>query len=307
MLLLTDRAVFVADDASETVEPDLLMEGEEMHCACMAGSSAAVAGRDGSIVLIDNGRVERQETGLDDRIECLDILGDHPFELLFGTESAHVFHFTPGATAERLEAFDHLECRSEWYTPWGGPPAVRSLAHAGDCVYADIHVGSIMRSMDRGNSWEPVTADLHEDVHQVVTCAAATARVYANTADAVFISNDRGQTWEHCASGLAARYGRAIAVHPSDPDCLLASVSEGPRANVNGQLYRSDDAGRTWAHITDGFPSATSENIDTFHLGFSVDGRAWAAVERQLYVSVDRGQEWTVAWEASSPILAIAC
>ena len=301
MLILTNNAVFLADNTSETVKSEALMEGEDIRCACLGTSTATVAGGDNSIALIANGSVKRLETGIDDRIECLDIVGDDPIELLIGTQSAFVYRFTLGATVERLEAFDQLECRSDWYTPWGGPPAVRSLAHA------DIHVGSIMRSRDRGNSWEPVAADLHEDVHQVATCAAAPARVYANTADAVFISNDRGHTWDHCADGLPTRYGRAIAVHPSDPDCLLASVSEGPHTNVNGQLYRSDDTGRHWKHVTGGFPSETRENIDTFHVGFSIDGKAWAAVEHCLYVSVDRGRKWTIAWEASHPISAIAC
>ena len=43
---------------------------------------------------------------------------------------------------------------------------MRSLAHSGDWVFADIHVGS-MRSPDRGTTWEPVTPDLDADVHQV--------------------------------------------------------------------------------------------------------------------------------------------
>ena len=38
--------------------------------------------------------------------------------------------------------------RQSWYTPWAVRPAVRSLAHSGDWVFADIHVGSIMRSPD---------------------------------------------------------------------------------------------------------------------------------------------------------------
>jgi hypothetical protein len=307
MLILTDSAVFLADDTTETVEPEALLEDEEICCACMGESTSAVAFEDGSVALIANGRVERLETGMEDHIECLDIVRENPIELLIGTASAHVFRFKLGATAERIEAFDQLECRSEWYTPWGGPPAVRSIAHAGDCVYADIHVGSIMRSLDRGNSWEPVAAGLHEDVHQVTTCAAAPARVYANTADAVFISNDRGQTWDHCAGGLPARYGRAIAVHPSDPDCVLASVSDGSHANVSGQLYRSGDSGRGWTLVTDGFPSETKDNIDTFHLGFSVDGRAFATVEKRLYASADNGRTWTVEWEAPRPLAAIAC
>ena len=62
--------------------------------------------------------------------------------------------------AERVVAFDELACREEWYTPWGGPPAVRTFAKTQDgFCYADIHVGSIMRSPDEGISWEPVTPE----------------------------------------------------------------------------------------------------------------------------------------------------
>ena len=121
--------------------------------------------------------------------------GNCPTELLIGTEPAHIYRLVDSGGTERLQAFDDLECQSKWYTPWGGPPAVRSFAHAGNTLYADIHVGSIMRSADRGHSWDSVTAQLDDDVHQVVTCTAAPTRVYANTADAVYVSDDEGQTW----------------------------------------------------------------------------------------------------------------
>ena len=306
MLVLTDSAVFVADETSEAVQPVEIVQDAEIRCGCAAGPVAVVAFGDGSIAMITSGHAEHLQTGINDRIECLDILGHQPLELLIGTEPARLFRLAAGR-AVPLEAFDGLDCQSSWYTPWGGPPAVRSLAHSGDCLYADIHVGSIMRSVDRGNSWEPVTADLHDDVHQVATCAVAPTSVFANTADAVFVSDDRGQTWDRRAAGLPTRYGRAIAVHPTDPDCVLASVSDGPHSDVKGQLYRSDDAGRKWSHVIDGFPSELKENLDTFQLGFSANGRAWAAVEDRLYVSVDRGAEWTVAWEAPAQISSIAC
>ena len=206
-----------------------------------------------------------------------------------------------------VESFATLAVRDEWYTPWGGPPAVRSLAGSGADVYADIHVGSIMRSADRGVSWKPVTPDLHQDVHQVAVCPAAPERVYANTANAVFVSGDRGQSWEHRSGGLPSRYGRAVAVHPSDPDCLLASVSRGPHAEGTGKLFRSDDAGRSWTHVRDGFPPAARDNVDTFHVAFDAAGAAWAAVEERLYRSGDRGRRWEAVWSASSDIRAVCC
>ena len=144
---------------------------------------------------------------------------------------------------------------------------MRSLAAAEGWLYVDIHVGSIVRSGDRGTTWEPVDAAIHRDVHQVVTCPKAPERVYANTADAVFVSDDRGSTWRHCADGVGARYGRAIAVHDDDPDLLLASLSRGPHEG-EGRLYRSVDGGVSWRHLTTGFPPFVEGNIDTACVAF---------------------------------------
>ena len=38
--------------------------------------------------------------------------------------------------------------------------------------------------------------------------------------------------------------------------------------------------------------------MSAFQLGFSANGRAWAAIDSLLYVSDDRGGKWIVAWEA---------
>ena len=37
-----------------------------------------------------------------------------------------------------------------WYTPWGGPPATRSISEDDDAVHVNVHVGGIARSRDRG-------------------------------------------------------------------------------------------------------------------------------------------------------------
>jgi photosystem II stability/assembly factor-like uncharacterized protein len=186
---------------------------------------------------------------------------------------------------------------------------VRCLADAeGGWLYADIHVGSIVRSGDRGETWEPVAATIHRDVHQIVTCPKSPDRLYANTADAVFVSQDRGSSWHHCAEGLGARYGRALAVHEQDPDLLLASLSRGPHEG-EGRLYRSIDGGVSWQHVTAGFPPFIEGNIDTFCVAFGAAeaaDRAWAAEGERLYRSEDRGETWRRVWEAPAVITAVA-
>jgi photosystem II stability/assembly factor-like uncharacterized protein len=228
------------------------------------------------------------------RVDCLLILREDPIEVLAGTLDARLFRVTD-AGAERIETFDALEVRREWRTPWGGPPSVRSLAaEPTGWVYADIHVGSIMRSPDAGESWQPVTPQLHEDVHQVNTTPAGGGRVYANTAEAVYLSDDNGQSWTDRGEGLDDRYGRCITVSPGDADLVLATVSDGPHGdNVHGQLYRSEDAGRTWTHICEGFPGSTPENINTYHVAFETDEIAWALAGDVLHAGTRRGWDWT--------------
>ncbi len=75
---------------------------------------------------------------------------------------------------------------------------------------------------------------------------------------------------------------------------------------MEGRLYRSDDAGRTWEHVTRGYPERTRGNIDTFHLAFTPDGTAWAVAGRRLYRSDDRGRTWDAAWEAPGAIELLA-
>jgi len=139
--------------------------------------------RPGNVLLMVDGEQERVSTGIGERIDSLALMGEEPPDLLLGTEAPHLYRLRGGSgPAERNPSFASLEVRGEWLTPWGGPASLRSLAATGDgWVYADVHVGSIVRSPDRGESWRPVTPTLHRDIHQVATTPASDERVYANT------------------------------------------------------------------------------------------------------------------------------
>ena len=310
MLIATRTAVYDVMPSAGSDSPTLRLDGQEVQCLAEGSGVGVISLAGGDLVLLSPDGSHRIPTGIQEPVESLLIVNESPLGLLLGTEAPHLYTSGgEGRGTTRIASFGALECRESWHTPWGGPASVRCLAGTRDgWVYADIHVGSIMRSPDKGASWEPVTPDLHEDVHQVATCPRADDRIYANTANAVYVSEDRGRTWQHRSGGLSARYGRAIAVHPLDPDCLLASVSDGPsRANVHGKLYRTEDAGQTWTHVTDGFPASASGNIDTFHVAFSSDGTAWAVVNRTLYASHDRGVRWEPFFESPEPIAMISC
>ncbi len=309
MLITTEAQTFLADDTG-TGEPVPLREAPNPAAVDETTNLTVVWLPGGDIILLrPDIDTLRLTTELQANVQCIRLLSLEPFVLLVGTVPAHLYRVTGDGLAEKLEGFDKVAGRDTWDTPWGGPATVRSLTDAeGGWLYADIHVGSIARSGDRGETWEPVDDTIHRDVHQVVTCPKAPERLYANTADAVFISDDRGSNWRHCVNGVGARYGRALAVHGEDPQLLLASLSRGPHEG-EGRLYRSADGGASWRHVNAGFPPFIEDNIDTFCVAFgSQDAadRAWAAEGERLYRSEDRGETWRKVWEAPAVITALA-
>ena len=307
MLITTRDAVYAVKGPDADPAERFLAEG--IRCVAEGQHLDAVALEDGRLAIIRDGKARFLEPDLGDaKVTCMLLLTASPLEALLGTRPAALYHLSGGGGAARLGGFDALHVRTGWHTPWGGPPDVRSLAATPDgWIYADIHIGNVMVSPDRGRTWDPVNPDLNEDVHQVTTCPAAPDRVYANTARAVYLSEDRGQSWESRGKALGHRYGRAVAVHPAKPNLCLASVSDGPRGeNVHGQLYRTADGGRGWDHLADGFPESTAQNIDTFHLAVTPDGTGWASVGRTLYAGPVRAGAWRRVWQAPDEIVMLS-
>lgn len=141
----------------------------------------------------------------------------------------------------RCEAFDRAPTKDQWYTPWGGPPEVRSWSVARDtgALYVNVHVGGILRSTDGGQSWDP-TLDLDHDVHEVVAIGGGV--VLAACGDGgLAVSGDGGSTWRFVVEGLRATYCRAVAVS-DDGSTVLLSASRGPGGQESAVYRRPLDA-----------------------------------------------------------------
>lgn len=247
-------------------------------------------------VVVDGNEVWSREAGAwqqrfadSEGINC--VAHDRAGRILLGLADARLAWVADGA-ASGLPQFDEIPGRTDWDTPWGGPPDVRSLAIGNDgTVYADIHVGWICRSSDGGATWENVRTGLNKDVHQVQTHPSEPSTVFAATADGFHISTDAGTSFRRKTEPMPYYYQRACAAFPGG-DTFLASTSRGPHGDASARLYRTTDRGETWTQVS-GLPDHIANNINTFQIAVVDRDTAFVVVEdTNLYASSDAGGKW---------------
>ena len=213
---------------------------------------------------------------------CLAFMNE---DVLVGSSEARLFRVV-GDGLEPVAAFDRAEGRSTWYTPWGGPPDTRSISEWGEAVYVNVHVGGIVRTGDRGESWTP-TIDIDADVHQVTT---AEGLVLAASAGGLAMSTDRGGAWTFRTDGLEDPYSRAVTVCG---DAVLVSASRGPRGG-HAAVYRGALAGGGLERCRTGLPEWFDNNIDTYCLDAHPDRSfvAFGTSDGRVFASEDAGRSW---------------
>lgn len=211
--------------------------------------------------------------------------------LVAGTSGAHVVEIADGR-ARPLDSFDGIERRDEWYTPWGGPPDVRSLAPApGGGLLVNVHVGGIWRSPDL-EAWQQVV-ETDADVHQVVAGDDGAA-VVAAAAVGVGQSRDAGHTWEWTTAGLHATYCRAAALAGDEGEVVLVTASTGPSTD-HAALYRRTRPGDDFRRCDVGLPTVFRHNVDTHCLVADGARVAFGTADGDVYSSADAGATWDLA------------
>jgi hypothetical protein len=267
--------------------------------ALAAGANArwALVGQ-GDVLRSDNGAWERVASLEGYRGRCL-LPTDEA--LLVGTSEAHLYQLTRDAL-ELADGFEDVDGREDWYTPWGGPPDTRSMAvDPAGTVFVNVHVGGIVRTRD-GTTWEPtidIDADVHQvtaapDGTVLAACARGLAtsgdggdtweisddglhgsycRAVAVAADSVLVtastgpfseqaavfrrSLQGGEPFERCGEGLPEWFPSNIDTH-----CLAAREALVAFGTDRGEVWVSEDEGRTWKRAAEKLPGVTSVLIE---------------------------------------------
>jgi photosystem II stability/assembly factor-like uncharacterized protein len=222
-----------------------------------------------------------------------------PGGALVGTAEAHLVRVDVEGRTEVVAGFEEAEGRDGWYTPWGGPPDTRSLAAAPDgTLFANVHVGGILRSTDGGQTWAP-TIDVDTDVHQVL---APGGPVLAASAYGLAESADGGVTWDLVTDGLHATYSRAVARAGDD---VLLSASTGPGGDRSA-VYRREGGTGPLERCRAGLPEWLDGNVDTDWLAASGPDAAFATADGTVYASSDAGRTWDVVARGLPKVTCVA-
>ncbi|MFN8420673.1 MAG: hypothetical protein U0528_15735 [Anaerolineae bacterium] len=134
---------------------------------------------------------------------------------------------------------------------------VRCLAadpHNPNVIYAGTQGNGVLRSEDRGKTWQPLGLK-GQIVKSIAVSPVVQGLIYAGTKPpAIFTSRDGGQRWEELESFRKRRrwwwftpaempmnqpYVQGLVVSPTDPNLIVAGIEL-------GDVLRSADGGKTW-------------------------------------------------------------
>ncbi len=196
-------------------------------------------------------------------------------------------------------------------------------------LYAALEVGGAMRSRDGGESWEDCAEDLARlatlphlksrivsdseaegmlDGHAIATTPAEPERVTLAVRMGLFSSDDSGRTWQNLEVGKFSphAYGRDIRVSPTNSRVMYACLSPAFTSGT-GSLWRSADAGRSWARFDKTTPHDTLMSV-ALH---PADARQvyFAAKTGEVFGTTDAGESWAELKvpSGSGDVFALAC
>ena len=275
--------------------------------AGQAVRALAPDGRGGALAIVDGRSVRRRDPAgawttlvvSELALACCVAIGD---DVYLGTDDARVLRVEPGGRVEQLRGFDTVAGRDTWYAGTAlidgrvmGPPlGVRSMTATVDGgLLANVHVGGIPRSVDRGATWAP-TIDVDSDVHEVRAHPSRAGVVVAAAAVGLCTSRDGGATWQVEQAGLHALHCSAVGFVGDDVLVSAAADQFAP----HGAIYRrAVDGPGPLALVGNGLPAWIDGIADTGCIAARGDAAAICDRGGKLYVSADAGRTWSLRAE----------
>ena len=182
-----------------------------------------------------------------------------------------------------------------------------------DEVYAALEIAGAARTLNFGESWDDCSPHLVElseqphlkskivsdsfaegmlDGHAITMSAADPDAVVLACRMGLFRSTDKGKTWQdmELKRFSPVTYGRDVKVSPTDPRTIYCALSVAA-ASKDGGVYRSRDAGKTWARF-----DKVQVHGTIMSLGLSASNPEQVIVgaryEGEIFATPDGGETW---------------
>lgn len=216
-----------------------------------------------------------------------------------GSEPSALFRSDDGGESWReLTALLDLPSQPTWsFPPRPWTSHVRWIApspHDAGLVLVGIELGGLMRSTDRGESWEDHRPGAQRDVHSLAWSTRTADRAYEAGGGGAAWSFDAGATWQAADEGRDRHYTWAVAADPADPDRWFVSASTGPFAAHGGRdpqarLYRWQGSG-PWQAVDGGLPDPLRAMAYAL---VSTEDRVFVGLaDGTVFESLDTGETW---------------
>ncbi len=177
----------------------------------------------------------------------------------------------------------------------------------------------VMRSRDRGKTWEKISPDLARMTPDVpVGLDPATAKdidqkmtdrfgvvyalapspldaktVWAGTDDGlIHVTRDDGGRWDNVTPPAMTAWSKVSQIEAGhfDRQTAYASVDRHRLADLKPYIYRTHDGGKTWENAVVGIPEGAF--VNSVKEDPKTKGLLYAATELRVYVSFNDGARW---------------
>jgi hypothetical protein len=240
-----------------------------------------------------------------------------------GTEPIHLYRSEDrGDSWEELTGLQDFpeEVRFNWWGPQ--PPHQGHVAniciHPDDpnTIYLCLEHGGVVRSFDRGTTWEDVSQGIdYLDMHVLRASPGSRSRYYVSSAREFFTSDDPALGWAPANNGFTRDYFHDFIFLPPtrediDPTMLIATADKSPGywqrpERARTAFFRSTDGAQSWERVGRNLPEQmpawaftlinhpTDPNGAFAGIGDTVRGAGYAEYgQGSILLTRDRGDTW---------------
>jgi photosystem II stability/assembly factor-like uncharacterized protein len=190
-------------------------------------------------------------------------------------------------------------------------------------IYLCLEHGGIVRSFDRGATWEDVSEGLdYPDMHAIRALPGSRTRYFTSAARGFFASDDPAKGWTRSQNGCTRNYFHSfIFLAPPKPEqtpTMLVATADGSPGywdrpeEARGAIFRSADAAQTWHRVGEGLPDEMPPMVNMLVNHPSDSRSAYAALGGfrrganpvgTVMATRDRGDSWDDLGVTLEPII----